>query len=133
MGIAGVIAFQPDSSPDENKIVMEEAAQRVRTGMITYAVRDSEFEDMHITEGDIIGLHNGAVTIRSNDIHDVALQLIDTIVTDEDSLITIYYGADTKQADAESLCSELQEKYPACDVEVMYGGQPLYYYLLSVE
>ena len=133
MGIAGVIAFQPDSSPDENKIAMEEAAQRVRTGMITYAVRDSEFEDMHITEGDIIGLHNGAVTIRSNDIHDVALQLIDTIVTDEDSLITIYYGADTKQADAESLCSELQEKYPACDVEVMYGGQPLYYYLLSVE
>ena len=133
MGIAAVIAFQPDASPEENLEIMNEAAQRVRTGMITYAVRDSEFEDMHITEGDIIGLHNGAVSVRSNDIHEVALELIKSIVCEDDSLITVYYGADTKQADAEALGAELQEMYPECDVEVMYGGQPLYYYLLSVE
>lgn len=133
MGIAAVIAFQPDISAEENEEAMNEAAQRVRTGMITYAVRDSEFEDMHITEGDIIGLHNGAVSVRSNDIHEVAIQLIKSIVCEDDSLITVYYGADTKQADAEALGSELQEMYPDCDVEVMYGGQPLYYYLLSVE
>ena len=133
MGIAAVIAFQPDSSPEDNTVIMNEAAQRVRTGMITYAVRDSEFEDMHITEGDIIGLHNGAVSVRSNDIHEVALQLIKSIVCEDDSLITVYYGVDTKQDDAESLAAELQELYPDCDVEVMYGGQPLYYYLLSVE
>ena len=133
MGIAAVIAFQPDASAEENEQAMNEAAQRVRTGMITYAVRDSEFEDMHITEGDIIGLHNGAVSVRSNDIHEVALELIKSIVCEDDSLITVYYGADTKQADAEALGSELQGMYPDCDVEVMYGGQPLYYYLLSVE
>ena len=133
MGIAAVISFQPDLSPEENAEVMNEAAQRVRTGMITYAVRDSEFEDMHITEGDIIGLHNGAVSVRSNDIHEVALELMRTIVSEDDSLITVYYGMDTKKEDAESLGAELQEMYPDCDVEVMYGGQPLYYYLLSVE
>ena len=133
MGIAAVISFQPDLSPEENAEVMNEAAQRVRTGMITYAVRDSEFEDMHITEGDIIGLHNGAVSVRSNDIHEVALELMRTIVSEDDSLITVYYGVDTKKEDAESLGAELQEMYPDCDVEVMYGGQPLYYYLLSVE
>jgi len=133
MGIAAVISFQPDLSPDENAQNMNEAAQRVRTGMITYAVRDSEFEDLHITEGDIIGLHNGAVSVRSNDVHEVALELIRSIVCEDDSLITVYYGADTKQQDAEALGEELQEMYPGCDVEVMYGGQPLYYYLLSVE
>lgn len=133
MGIAAVIAFQPDASPEDNAQLMNEAAQRVRTGMITYAVRDSEYENMHITEGDIIGLHNGAVSVRSNDIHEVALELIKSIVCEDDSLITVYYGADTKQADAEALGSELQEMYPDCDIEVMYGGQPLYYYLLSVE
>lgn len=133
MGIAAVVAFQPDAGKDENAQAMNEAAQHVRTGMITYAVRDSEFEDMHINEGDIIGLHNGAVSVRSNDVHDVALQLLQSIVCEDDSLITVYYGADTKQEDAESLCAELQELYPDCDVEVMYGGQPLYYYLLSVE
>jgi len=133
MGIAAVVAFQPDLSPEENAQAMNEAAQHVRTGMITYAVRDSEFEDMHISEGDIIGLHNGAVSVRSKDIHEVAMELIKAIVGEEDSLITIYYGADTKKEDAEALCAELQDMYPDCDVEVMYGGQPLYYYLLSVE
>ena len=71
--------------------------------------------------------------MRSNDVHEVALQLIRSIVCEDDSLITVYYGADTKQQDAEALGAELQEMYPGCDVEVMYGGQPLYYYLLSVE
>ena len=133
MGIAAVIAFQPDLTPEDNAQNMNEAAQRVRTGMITYAVRDSEFEDLHITEGDIIGLHNGAVSVRSNDVHEVALELIRSIVCEDDSLITVYYGQDTKKQDAEALGAELQEMYPDCDVEVMYGGQPLYYYLLSVE
>ncbi|MBQ7455626.1 MAG: DAK2 domain-containing protein, partial [Clostridia bacterium] len=133
MGIAAVVAFQPDVSPEENAAAMDEAAQRVRTGMITYAVRDSEFEDLHITEGDIIGLHNGKVSVRSNSIHDVAISLMQALVTEDDSLITIFYGADTKEEDANKLQEELQKLYPDCDVEVLRGGQPLYYYLLSVE
>ena len=112
---------------------MDEAAQRVRTGMITYAVRDSEFEDLHITEGDIIGLHNGRVTMRSQDVHEVAINLMELMVTEDDSLITVYYGADTKKEDAEALSEEIADMFPDCDVEVHSGGQPLYYYLLSVE
>ena len=133
MGISAVVSFQPDLSPEENAANMDEAAQRVRTGMITYAVRDSDFADMHISEGDIIGLQNGKVSVRGNSVHDIAISLMKELVTDEDSLITIYYGADTKQEDAEALDEELSALYPDCDVEVHMGGQPLYYYLLSVE
>ncbi len=133
MGIAAAVAFQPDLSADENAARMDEAAQKVRTGTITYAVRDSDFEDMHISEGDIIGLHNGKVEFKSDSVHDVALELLKAIVTEDDGLITVYYGADTKEEDAEALGAEIEELYPDCDVEVHAGGQPLYYYLLAVE
>ncbi|MBQ7656842.1 MAG: DAK2 domain-containing protein [Clostridia bacterium] len=133
MGIAAAVAFQPDMSADENAERMEEAAQKVRTGTITYAVRDSDFEDMHINEGDIIGLHNGKVEFKSDSVHDVALELLKAIGTEDDGLVTVYYGADTKEADAEALGAEIEELYPDCDVEVHAGGQPLYYYLIAVE
>jgi len=133
MGIAAAVAFQPDLSAEENAERMEEASQKVRTGTITYAVRDSEFEDMHINEGDIIGLHNGKVEFKADNVHDVALRLMETIVTEDDGLITIYYGADTSEADAKALGEEIGELYPDCDVEVHPGGQPLYYYLIAVE
>ncbi len=133
MGIAAAVAFQPDLDAQENAARMEEAAQRVRTGTITYAVRDSEFEDMHICEGDIIGLHNGKVAYRADNVHDVAIELVKAIVTEDDGLITIYYGADTKEEDAQALAGEIGELCPDCDVEVHAGGQPLYYYLIAVE
>lgn len=133
MGIAAAVAFQPEDSVEENLQRMDEAAQRVRTGTITYAVRDSDFENMHITEGDIIGLHNGQVSFKADNVHDVAISLVNAIVTDDDGLITVYYGADTKEEDAQALAEEIEELYPDCDVEVHSGGQPLYYYLISVE
>lgn len=133
MGIAAAVAFQPDLSAEENAQRMEEAAQRVRTGTITYAVRDSEFENMHISEGDIIGLHNGAVQFKGQSVHDVAIDLVKEIVTEDDGLITIYYGADTKEEDAKALAAEIEAMCPDCDVEVHAGGQPLYYYLIAVE
>ena len=133
MGIAAAVAFQPDLNVEENAQRMEEAAQRVRTGTITYAVRDSDFEDMHISEGDIIGLHNGKVEFQAHSVHDVAIDLVKAIVTEDDGLITIYYGADTKEEDAQALGAEIEEMCPDCDVEVHEGGQPLYYYLIAVE
>lgn len=133
MGIAAAVAFQPELEVEENAERMMEAAERVRTGTITYAVRDSQFEDMHITEGDIIGLHNGAVAFKSDNTHDVAMELMKAIVTDDDGLITVYYGADTKEEEAKALAAEIENAYPDCDVEVHSGGQPLYYYLISVE
>ena len=133
MGIAAAVAFNPDADAEENAANMDEAAQRVRTGTITYAVRDTDFEDMHINEGDIIGLHNGKVTFKSDSIHDVAMSLVKDIVTEDDVLITLYYGEDTAEEDAQALAAEIEEMFPDCDVDVHKGGQPLYYYLIAVE
>lgn len=133
MGIAAVVAFQPDFDAKENEQRMNEAAERVRTGTITYAVRDTLMENLDIKEGSIIGLHNGEVTVNNGSVVDTALELMQQIVTDDDGLITVYYGKDTKPEDAEALGAMIAERYPMCDVEVQDGGQPLYYYLLSVE
>lgn len=133
MGLAAVVAFQPDFSAEDNESRMNEAAERVRTGTITYAVRDTHMETLDIKEGSIIGLHNGQVTVNGLSIEETAFELMRQIVTEDDVLITVYYGEDTKKEDAEALGAKLAELYPACDVEVQNGGQPLYYYLLSVE
>ncbi len=133
MGIAGAIAFDPDADTESNTEAMTAAAERVRTGTVTFAVRDSEFGELHIREGDIIGLENGQVKFRSDSIPGIAMELMQSIVTEEDSVITVYYGHDTKEEDAEKLAGELQTRFPQCEVQVQAGGQPLYYYLLSVE
>ncbi len=133
MGIAAAIAFQPEQGVEENAAEMEEAAQRVRTGTVTYAVRDTEDEGLTIKEGDIIGLYNGAIHTVGNNIHDVTRDLMKEIVTEDDELITVYYGKDTNEEDAQALTDELADLYEDCDVEMQMGGQPLYYYLVSVE
>lgn len=133
MGIAAIIAFQPESSAEENEARMNDAAERVRTGTITYAVRDSRMDGMDIKEGSIIGLNNGQVTTNGGSLEGAALELMHQIVTEEDGLITVYYGQEVKQEEAEALGKQIAANYPFCDVEVQNGGQPLYYYLLSVE
>ena len=133
MGIAAAVAFQPDLTPEENAERMQEASENVRTATITYAVRDSEFEDLHIKQGDIIGLANGKVAEKGSSVHDVAVSLTEHIVTEDDSLITLYYGADTSKEDAQALADEFAELYPDCDVDIQNGGQPLYFYLIAVE
>lgn len=133
MGIAAAIACQPDSPGEENASRMEAAAQRVRTGQVTYAVRDTELEGMHIHEGDIIGLYNGKIQTVGNDIHDVTLRLMQEAVTEDDELITVFYGKDVAEQDAQALTDALAKAYGDCDVEMQMGGQPLYYYLISVE
>jgi uncharacterized protein len=133
MGIAAAVAFQPELDSEENVRRMSDAAQRVKTGTITFAVRDSEFESIHIKEGDIIGLFNGKIHCSGKSVREVALELMKELVTDDDELITIYYGKDTTKVDADSLTGEISDLYDHCDVETHMGGQPLYYYLISVE
>ncbi len=133
MGIAAAIAFQNELSPDDNMQRMNEAAQHVKTAMVTYAIRDSEYNGIAIKQGDIIGLHNGQIEFSGKSVHDVVLELMKKIITDEDELITIYYGADIQESDAQSITSEIESQYDYCDVECHNGGQPLYYYLISVE
>jgi len=133
MGIAAAIAFQNDAEPDDNMQRMTEAAQHVKTAMVTYAIRDSEYNGIAIKQGDIIGLHNGQIEFSGQSVHDVVLDMMKEIVTDEDELITVYYGADVTEADAKAIAEEIEEQYEDCDVEYHNGGQPLYYYLISVE
>lgn len=133
MGIAAAVAFQPELSSEENVRRMSDAAQRVKTGTITFAVRDTEYEELHIKEGDIIGLFNGKIHCSGKSVREVALELMKELVTDDDELITIYYGKDTSKEDSDSLSGEISELYGHCDVETHMGGQPLYYYLISVE
>ncbi len=133
MGIAAAVAFQGEVSAEDNAKRMDESAQRVRTGTVTYAVRDSEFEDLHIKQGDIIGLYNGKIVVAGSNIHDVAYDLMQQIVTEDDELITVYFGKEIKQDDAQQLTDQIADRYDECDVEMHDGGQPLYYYLISVE
>ena len=133
MGIGAVIAFNPEGSVEENREEMTAAAEQVKTGQITFAVRDTVFEDKEIKEGDIIGIHNGRIETVGSSIHDIALELVGHVVEEGDSLITIYYGQDTTEEDAQALGAEVAELFGDLDVEVQYGGQPLYYYLISAE
>ena len=133
MGIAAAIAFQHDMDPEENVRRMDEASQHVKTAMVTYAIRDSEYNGIQIRQGDIIGLHNGKIEMSGSSIHDVVMEMMKNIVTDEDELITVYYGADVSETDAEAISSDIEKCYDFCDVECHNGGQPLYYYLISVE
>ena len=133
MGIAAAIAFQNDLDPEENVARMDEAAQHVKTAMVTYAIRDSEYNGIAIKQGDIIGLHNGKIEYSGSSIREVVLEMMKNIITDDDELITVYYGADVKEEDAKEIADEIEAEYDACDVECHNGGQPLYYYLISVE
>ena len=133
MGIGAVIAFNPEAGVDENREEMTAAAEQVKTGQVTFAVRDTVFEDKEIKEGDIIGIHNGRIETVGQSIHDITLDLVGHVVEDGDSLITVYYGQDTTEEDAQALGAEVAEQFPDLDVEVQYGGQPLYYYLISAE
>lgn len=133
MGIAAAVAFQGDVSAEDNAKRMDEAAQRVRTGTVTYAVRDSEMDGLHIHQGDMIGLYNGKIVVTGSDVHDVTFDLMKKIVTDDDELITVYFGKDVAEKDAQTLTDEIADEFGDCDVEMHSGGQPLYYYLISVE
>ena len=133
MGIGAVIAFNPEGDVETNREEMTAAAEQVKTGQITFAVRDTVFEDKEIKEGDIIGIHNGRIETVGQSIHDIALDLVGHVVEEGDSLITIYYGQDTSEEDANALGEEVSAMFEDMDVEVQYGGQPLYYYLISAE
>lgn len=133
MGIAAAIAFMPDLSGEENAERMREAAERVHTASITYAVRDTTFDEREIHEGDIMGLVDNRIVQLGSDPSVVAEEILQDMVTEDSELITIYYGEDTTKEQAEALRDKLQQNFDFCDVSVYSGGQPLYYYLIAVE
>lgn len=132
-GITALINFAPDLSAEENEKVMTEEMQRVKTGQITYAVRNTMIDNIEITEGDIMALGDHGILAVGKAIEHTALESLKSMVDDESELITIYYGADVSEEDAETLREKAEDSFGDCEVELHPGGQPIYYYLISVE
>lgn len=132
-GISAIINYVPDLSPEENSSVMIEGIHQVKTGEITYAVRDTVIDDKEIKQGDYMGIGDAGILSVGTGLDEVALSMVDEMMKDDLELISVYYGSDIQEEDAEKLRGKIEEKYSACDVELQYGGQPIYYYIISAE
>ena len=132
-GISAMINYNAELSVKENEEAMKESIQLVKTGQITYAVRDTHIEDKEIRQGDIMGIGDSSILAVGQDIQKVSEETVEKMLDKESELISIYYGSEVKQEQAEALRNILAEKWPDCEVEVYSGGQPIYYYVISVE
>ena len=132
-GIAALINFVPDRPVEENASAMMEDIENVKTGQVTYAVRDTHIDDKDIHEGDIMGIGDKTILSVGRDIAQTTKDMIAQMVDEDSELISVYYGEDMKEEDANALASWLEKEYPDCDIEVHFGGQPIYYYVVSVE
>ena len=132
-GITAVINYINGSSAEENEAAMNEEMQRVKSGQITYAVRDTVIDDKTIKEGDIMGLGDDGLLAVGEDIAETTMATIAALVDEDSEIISIYYGEDVSEEEAEELTEKLEEAYPDCEVELNQGGQPIYYYVVSVE
>ncbi len=132
-GISSIIAYDPGLSADENLEAMKDVISSVKTGQVTYAVRDTRIDDKDITMGDIMGIGDSGILAVGKDILGTAKEMISCMADEDTELISIYYGADVTEEDANVLLEAVQESYPDSEVELYMGGQPIYYYVVSVE
>ncbi len=132
-GITAIINYIPDLSPEENEQTMIDEIKNVATGQVTYAVRDTNIDGKEIKQGDFMGLGDAGILSVGTTIPEVAISMIDEMMREELELISIYYGAEIAKEDAEKLRETAESRYPGCDVELQYGGQPIYYYIVSAE
>ena len=132
-GFAAALEFNPEVSAEENKINMIHALDNVKVGQVTYAVRNTSLNGFTIKEGDIIGLDDKKILAKSHSLEETVLKLIGRMKEDFHQVITLYYGEDVKEEEAEALAETIAEKYPDCDVDFHNGGQSVYYYILSLE
>lgn len=132
-GITALINFAPDLAPQENLEIMEQEMGRVKTGQITYAVRNTSIDGREIHEGDIMGIGDAGMLAVGSSVSQTAMDALNAMVDDDSELITIYYGKSVKEEDAEGFLQEAREQFSGCEIELHFGGQPVYYYLLSVE
>ena len=132
-GISAVIGFMPDADAKENEEVMLEAIRNVKSGQVTYAVRDTHIDDKEIHEGDIMGIGDSGIMAVGKGVEETTKELLGQLVDEDSELISLYYGEEVKEEDAERFIAEIGELYPDVDVDAHYGGQPIYYYVLAVE
>jgi DAK2 domain fusion protein YloV len=132
-GINAMIGYNAELSPEENVSAMAENSTLVKTGQVTYAVRDTHIDEKEIHQGDYMGLEDEGLLSVGQDRQAVTMEMVAQMADEDSELISIYYGSDVTEEDANSLCDALTEQFPDCDVEVYDGGQPIYYYVISVE
>ncbi len=132
-GITAVINYVPELSVEENTDTMSEEIKSVRTGQVTYAVRDTMIDDKEIKQGDYMGIGDSGILSNGTDMMEVTSRMIEDMMEDDKELISIYYGSEVSEETAGELKDRVEERYPRCDVELQYGGQPIYYYIVSAE
>jgi len=132
-GISACLAFNPEVSVEENKEAMNASMQNVKTGSVTYAVRDTHIDDFDLSVGEIIGLDNSSILAKGKEIPETVDGLVAKLIDDNTVNVTLFYGQEVKEEDALKLQETLQKKYPQCEFNVVSGGQPVYYYILSLE
>ena len=132
-GIAASLAFNPEASPEENLEAMTAALESVKAGSVTYAVRATHVDGFDLSVGEIIGLDDKAILAKGSDVQTTTEKLVEKLLDEESVNITLFYGEDINEEHAEKLRASLEEKYPNCEVTAIYGGQPVYYYIVSVE
>lgn len=132
-GITAIINFMPDADAKTNEEAMLEEIKNVKTGQVTYAVRDTHIDEKEIHEGDIMGIGDSGILAVGKDLEETTKELIANLVDEDSELISIYYGEEVSEEDAEKFTEEITELYPDVDVDIQFGGQPIYYYVLAVE
>ena len=132
-GITAVINFLPDVSAEENQEAMVEAISTVKTGQVTYAVRDTEIDGFEIKENDYMGIGDKSILAVGTDMNTVTIQMLEKMLDEDSEMVSIYFGSESSEDDAAVIAEAIEEKYPDVDVEINDGGQPIYYYVISVE
>lgn len=132
-GISAAIAFNPDASVEENTEAMNDAIKGVKSGSVTYAVRDTHVDGFDLAVGEIIGLDDKAILAKGKLVSETTERLVEKLISEDTMNITLFYGEDIREEEAVALCEKLAQKFPDCEVTSAYGGQPVYYYLVSLE
>ena len=132
-GITALVNFIPDYTAEENKEAMTAEIENVKTGQVTYAVRDTEIDGKTIKQDDYMGIGDKSILSVGKELKDTTLEMVDEMIDDESAIVSIYYGSDASEEDASEIASIITEKYPDLEVEINNGGQPIYYYIISVE
>ena len=132
-GVASVLAFNPDATVEENLETMTNAKESVTSASVTYAVRTTHVNGFDLQTGDIIGLDNKGIIAKGSLVKDTTIQLIDKLVKPDSVNITLFYGKDVAEDDANALAEELEQRFPDCDINMISGEQPVYYYIISIE
>lgn len=132
-GITALVNYIPDHSVEENKEQMMAEIENVKTGQVTYAVRDTEIDGKTIKQDDYMGIGDKSILAVGKDLKQTTLEMVDAMVDEDSAIVSIYFGSESSEKKAEEIASAIEEKYPDVEVEVNDGGQPIYYYVISVE